>query len=150
LGGIYCRVLGFDEVEGGIWVRIVSSSIEFTPFEKVNALILCDDYFCKRNELLITHTELTRLLALKAERDGKPTAEQLQQQLDEANARIAELEAKPSTDNSEPAAKSKTSINAFLSALNKAYPNLDIARIIEQSDGNISDKTIYKYLKDGI
>jgi hypothetical protein len=44
------------------------------------------------DDLVMTHTELTRLLALKAERDGKPTAEQLQQKLDEANARIAELE----------------------------------------------------------
>jgi hypothetical protein len=100
--------------------------------------------------LVITHSELTRLLALKAEHDGKPTAEQLQQQLDEAKARIAELEAKQSTDNIEPAPKSKTAINAFLSALNKAYPNLDITRIVQQSDGNISDKTIYKYLSEGI
>lgn len=45
------------------------------------------------DDLVMTHTELTRLLALKAERDGKPTDEQLQQKLDEANARIAELEA---------------------------------------------------------
>jgi hypothetical protein len=95
----YCRVLGFDEDERGIWVRIVSSSTEFTPIEKVNALILSDEYFCERNELLITHTELTRLLALKAEHDGKPTAEQLQQQLGEANARIAELEAAKNNDN---------------------------------------------------
>jgi hypothetical protein len=53
-------------------------------------------------DLVITHQELTRLLALKAEHDGKPTAEQLQQQLDEANARIAELEAKQSTDTKQP------------------------------------------------
>ncbi len=44
------------------------------------------------DDLVITHTELTRLLALKAEHDGKPTAEQLQQQLDEAYTRIDELE----------------------------------------------------------
>jgi hypothetical protein len=43
--------------------------------------------------LIISHTELTRLLALKAEHDGKPTDEQLQQQLNAAKARIAELEA---------------------------------------------------------
>jgi hypothetical protein len=45
------------------------------------------------HDIFITHSELTRLIALKAEHDGKPTAEQLQQQLDEAKARIAELEA---------------------------------------------------------
>jgi hypothetical protein len=54
------------------------------------------------NDIVITHAELTRLLALKAEHDGKPTAEQLQQQLDEAKARIAELEAKQSTDTKQP------------------------------------------------
>jgi hypothetical protein len=65
------------------------------------------------SHIVLTHQELTRLLALKAEHDGKPTAKQLQQQLDEANARIDSLEAAQSNDNSEPTAKSKTTINSF-------------------------------------
>jgi hypothetical protein len=64
----------------------------------------CDVYECRPLDLLrvITHQELTRLLALKAEHDGKPTAEQLQQQLGEAKARIAELEAAQSNDTKQP------------------------------------------------
>jgi hypothetical protein len=45
--------------------------------------------------LVVTNKELTRLLTLKAQQDGKPTLEQLQQELDAAKARIAYLEAKP-------------------------------------------------------
>jgi hypothetical protein len=41
-------------------------------------------------------------LAIKAHHDNQPTAEQLQQQLDEANARIAELEAAQSNDTKQP------------------------------------------------
>jgi hypothetical protein len=62
-----------------------------------------------RDDLVVSNQELTRLKAIKAQlkefkkqRDCKPTAEQLQQQLDEAKARIAELEAKPSTDTKQP------------------------------------------------
>jgi hypothetical protein len=56
----------------------------------------------KLSQIAIRNHDLKRLLALKAEHDGKPTAEQLQQQLDEAKARIAELEAKQSTDTKQP------------------------------------------------
>jgi hypothetical protein len=69
------------------------------------------------NDIVITHTELTRLLALKAEHDGKPTAEQLQQQLDEANARIAELEAQLSQQDKEESVKGFNTSLAIIHAL---------------------------------
>lgn len=91
----YYRVLGFDAVEDDFFIKIVSKTTDFLNFEDCESLILegNDGYYASLNDLVITHTELNRLLALKAEHDGKPTAEQLQQQLDQANARITELEA---------------------------------------------------------
>jgi hypothetical protein len=68
-------------------------------------------------DLVIHHAELTRLLALKAEHDGKPTAEQLQQQLDEANARIAELEAQLSQQDKEESVKGFNTSLAIIHAL---------------------------------
>lgn len=50
----------------------------------------------KLSQIAIRNHDLKRLKAIKAQQyEGKPTAEQLQLQLDKANARIAELEAKP-------------------------------------------------------
>lgn len=102
------------------------------------------------DDLVITHEEIERIKFLKAQIEGQPTLEQVQAENEALKQRITELEAQKCNNNSELAPKSKTSINAFLSALNKAYPQLDVARIIAQSDGNISDKTIYKYLRDGV
>lgn len=108
----------------------------------------------------IIQDEFNKLLELA----GKPSITQLeatiqaqQEEIERLKAdnealalRVTQLESKQSTDNSEPSPKSKTTINAFFTALNKAYPNLNVAKIIEHSDGNISDKTIYNYLKNGI
>lgn len=114
--------------------------------------------------MLVDLKELSRIKDIKSRLDGKPTTTQLEATIqaqqeeierlkvdNEALAlRVTQLESKQSTDNSEPAPRSKTSINAFFKALNAAYPNINVDKIIKHSDGNISDKTIYKYLKDGI
>ncbi len=68
-------------------------------------------------------------LAIKAQNDGKPTAEQLQQQLDEAKARIAELESAPTTDN-----KGKQKLREQALSYWIAGKGLDTAKRMTQSE----------------
>ncbi len=99
--------------------------------------------------LVITHTELTRLLGLKAEHDGKPTAEQLKHQLDEAKARLAELEAMQVQAICEISPKSKGPIAATFKAIKDIYPELTIDNILNQTELNgtpVSRAAIAKYL----
>lgn len=101
------------------------------------------------HDLVITHTELNRLLALKAEQDGKPTVEQLQQKLDEANLRIAELEAMHAQAICEISPKSKAPIAATFKAIKDIYPELTIDNILNQTELNgtpVSRAAIAKYL----
>lgn len=85
---------------------------------------------------------------------GRGFYAELQRQLIEANARIAELEAKQSSCSTEPTATSKASINAFFKGLDASYgKTLDVPRIVkaaEELGEKISDKTIYKYLRTGV
>lgn len=81
------------------------------------------------NDIVVTHTELTRLLALKAEHDNKPTAEKLQQQLNEANALIAELEAAQTNDNKGKQKQREQALSYWI-----AGKGLDTAKRMTQSE----------------
>ncbi len=132
------RALDSHEISSAI-----ESDIKFGDLRAARVL----GAFCNNFYLAMRADDVDRLLEQKqpAQANHSPadTVENLQQQLNDALATIAELQ-------KEPAPKSKTTINIFFKALNKAYPNLDVPRIIANSDDDISDKVIYKYLKDGI
>lgn len=104
----------------------------------------------------INQIELTRLQELKAAFEKKPTYQQLEQKLIQANSRITDLESRIESNRStgiEPRENSKQKINAFFKALNAEYPTLRIKEIAEKSEAlgdPISEKTIYKYLDKGI
>jgi hypothetical protein len=108
----YLNGYSLTKIRRGGSVKVLNShsenifdSIKLIDVEMNNCFILFTDTHdmdITIESLIIPHEELTRLLALKAEHDGKPTAEQLQQQLGEANARIAELEAAQTNDTKQP------------------------------------------------
>ncbi len=112
----------------------------------------------KGNQRVSANTELneTTIFIMKRDFDrltNLPTIEQLQAENEALKQRIEELEANQIADNSEPTAKSKTSINAFFMALNASYNNLDVQKITNKSNelGNpVSEAVIYKYLSTGI
>lgn len=104
-------------------------------------------------DIVLTHQELTRLLALKAEHDGKPTLEQVKTENEVLKLRIAELEAAQIVANSEISSKSKAPITATFKAIRTLAPNLTVDAIEAQTqlDGNpVSRSTIANYLNGKI
>lgn len=104
-------------------------------------------------DLVITHQELTRLKALKAQHDGKPTLEQLQAENEALKLRIAELAESQALATCEISSKSKAPIAATFKAIRALAPDITIDAIESrtQLDGNsVSRSTIANYLNGKI
>lgn len=104
----------------------------------------------------VTRLEYERVLDLARSQQSKPTYEQLelinqqlQQQLDEANARISDLEEATKQTTKEVSPKSKAPIAATFRAIKDIYPDLTIDNVVNQTQLNgeeVSRAAIANYL----